>query len=148
MDIKRHLQISNYPFGDCFRSCIASILKTEKVTDVPNFMQNGEEFFKENFREWLEENSFNYIEIEWNKPVSFHTDTTDQFCIISIKKKCDNVGHCVVGYMKYIEEQNTYQFDVIHDPLGRRIEDCVNDIQEVTYIGFLTQRPKLNYTAQ
>ena len=46
--MKEYYQKESYPTGDCFRTCIASILEADNLEDVPNFMKDGEKYFESN----------------------------------------------------------------------------------------------------
>ena len=39
--MKKFYQIESYPTGDCFRTCLASIMESDNLEDIPNFMNYG-----------------------------------------------------------------------------------------------------------
>ena len=55
--MKIFYQKESYPFGDCFRTCLASIMESNNLEDIPNFMKDGELNFEKNFNEWLIKNN-------------------------------------------------------------------------------------------
>lgn len=58
-------KITKPPYGDCVRTVIACLLNKEDVEEIPNFMKDGEEKFRENLDCWMEDNGFEYIELTW-----------------------------------------------------------------------------------
>lgn len=111
--MKKYYQEVNYPYGDCVRTCIASILETDNLEDVPNFMRDGEDSYDQYLNDWLKENNTQMITIEWDGLKHFRTYLNcEMYVLLSGKRK--GVYHSVVGRYSQKEAHNI-QFE--HDPL-------------------------------
>lgn len=96
----------NGTVGDCWRTCIASILEVDR-DDVPNFVEiemEDEEStaWWDATNEWLNERGFHLIELDLN----VQNWAPDGYTILSGRSPRGEHNHCVVG--KGVE--------VVHDP--------------------------------
>lgn len=121
-------------YGDCYRTCIASILDCTTPEDVPH-IQDGEEFSDFNARilEFLNNYDLTIIKIvfctdevdtilEWSKSNCPNT----LFIMTAKSPRFSNIGHCVIGYNgKLIHDphpDNTFVEDWIDDEYGISLE--------------------------
>lgn len=114
--MKKHYQIENYPTGDCFRACIASILESEKLEDIPNFMKDGERFFESNLKEWLDLNGYMEITYEIHGSRLLGKNFNNHLCILTGTDSVTNISHSVVGEVIYNKENNTIIYQEVHNP--------------------------------
>lgn len=130
--MKKHLQKIGYPFGDCVRTCIASILDCENVEEIPNFMKDGEDLFSSNLNNWCIENNMFYIQFKFSDSISAVYNNT--LCIATGKKKSDGVYHSII--VEISQNQNTRNIDLffVHDPLGRNEDECMEDFESISHI--------------
>lgn len=134
--MKIFYQTEKYPIGDCFRTCVASILEVENLQDVPNFMKDGEDSFNKHFNKWLRKNNMLYITYQ------IHNSAIDGFyfdewkCILTGIDKFTRIGHSVVGEAKYNKNSNMIEYFVIHNPS----KDINIDNLELINCGFLSKR--------
>lgn len=134
--MKKFYQIENYPIGDCFRTCIASILESNNLEDIPNFMKDGESSFSKHFNKWLRKNNMLYVTYQ------IHNSVIDGYyfdgwkCILTGIDKNTNIGHSMVGEVKYNKSKNTIEYFIIHNPHAMINEDNINIIN----CGFLSKR--------
>lgn len=115
--MKKYYQKESYPTGDCFRTCIASILGSENLEDVPNFMKDGEQFFESNFKEWLNINGYMEIAYEIHNSKILGKNFHKHLCILTGTDSNTKIAHSVVGRVTYNEEDNTIHYNEIHNPL-------------------------------
>ncbi len=119
-------QESNYPTGDCFSSCVASI--TER-TDVPNFMVDGEAHFDHNLSKWLKEEGYRYYHIKYDTECYAPPFAMDGLCIFTGEGKHGGY-HSVVGKVVYSNGiRNLYY---MHDPIKNG-----QHLKSINTIGFI-----------
>lgn len=114
--MKEFYQIESYPTGDCFRTCIASILNSDNLEDIPNFMKDGEKFFESNFKKWLNENNYMDITFEINNSKILGNNFNGQLCILTGTDSKTKIAHSVVGRVDYRQRDNSLHYSEIHNP--------------------------------
>ena len=132
-------QIENYPTGDCMRSVIACLMSKECVTEVPNFMRDGESKFDEYMLKWLEENNLEWIEVDYESWLkSFYMPVG--FCGITGKSPRGEYDHIVVGEIKKRQEEDKIFRDIyfIHDTSPFADGSFIDG--GIKYIGFLVRK--------
>lgn len=114
--MKKFYQIESYPTGDCFRTCLASIMESDNLEDIPNFMKDGEQFFESNFNKWLIENGYLDITFEINNSKLLGKNFNGQLCILTGVDSITKIAHSVVGRVDYREKNNSLHYSEIHNP--------------------------------
>jgi len=133
--MKKHYQKESYPFGDCFRTCMASILESDKLEDVPNFMKDGEELFNDNLSMWLKENNLQSLTVDWEGLNKFNTILTSKVYIIATGKN-NGIFHSVVG--TYTKEDERHLISLVHDPIeGQNFFNSDEDNMGIIQIRFI-----------
>ena len=112
--MKKHYQSESYPFGDCYRTCLASILEAENIQCIPNFMKDGENKFIENRDNWLRGNNINSITVDYDSLNGFCTSLLEKSYIIATGSN-KGVFHSVVGTYELINDK--HEIELIHDPI-------------------------------
>ena len=123
--MKKFYQKEFYPFGDCFRTCIASILERDKLEDIPNFMKDGEAMFEEHFEHWLNENNYLDITYEINNSKLIGTKFNGQLCILCGLDIATKIRHSVVGRIDFSKETNQIIYTIIHNPIKNGNEESL-----------------------
>lgn len=135
--MKRHLQKNiNNQNGDCFRTCIACILGTENLEDVPNFMENGTDYFWINFFKWLDENNLGYFEFDI-KDKTAPSIVPNGYCVLTGKSNIVDALHCVVGRTEYDINTGETKIFFMHNPNGDQVNFLNGDVQ---YVGFIFKK--------
>jgi hypothetical protein len=134
--MKKFYQKESYPIGDCFRTCLASIMECDNLEDIPNFMKDGESAFEENFEQWLNENNCIDITYEIHSSKLIGSKFNGQLCILSGKDTNTGIGHCVVGKVEYIKENEQILYSLVHNPLKNEN----NDSLEIDFCTFVLKR--------
>lgn len=115
--MKKFYQSESYPYGDCFRTCIASILEVDKLEDVPNFMRDGEELFEEHLKKWLNDNDYMIIEYKIHgASVLDRVNFDGALCILGCSHKDSGIGHSCVGRIRFEDDSKVF-YDGIHNPI-------------------------------
>jgi hypothetical protein len=135
--ITRLKQIEKYPTGDCFRTVMACLLCKENVTDVPNFMRDGDKHFKKYFDIWLEEQGLEWVEITWKAFADSYTLPIG-YCGVSGKSLRGDYNHIVV--CKSDIKDNRRFVTYIHDPSPYHNGDFIDG--EPIMVGFLLRKLK------
>ena len=134
--MKKFYQKESYPTGDCFRTCVASILEVDSLEDVPNFMRDGEKKFDEYFKTWLNNNGFICIQymIQESKVIN-RVGFDGALCILGGINTATGIHHSCVGQIRFEDNCKLY-YDCIHDPLKN------NDIENMSFISayFIVKR--------
>ena len=114
--MKKYYQKESYPTGDCFRTCIASILESDNLEDIPNFMKDGEQFFENNFKEWLDANGYMEITYEIHNSKILGKNFNKHLCILTGTDSNTKIAHSVVGQVDYSSSDNTIHYSEVHNP--------------------------------
>ena len=134
--MKKFYQKESYPYGDCFRTCLASIMESDNLEDISNFMKDGELNFEKNFDEWLIKNNCIDISYEINNSKIVGSKFNGQLCILTGKDTNTNIRHSVVGKVEYIKEKQEILYSVVHNPLLNMNEDNF----EIDFCTFIVKR--------
>jgi hypothetical protein len=98
--------------GDCFRSCVASILNLP-AREVPHFVQ--EDNYWASLENWLEPMGLSAIDVTLASGVSISGPLQPLYCVLTGKSpragEAGRLRHCVVAKRDLCGE-----FEIVHDP--------------------------------
>ena len=134
--MKKFYQIESYPTGDCFRTCLASIMESDNLEDIPNFMKDGESMFEQHFEHWLSENNCMDITYKIDSSELIGTKFNGQLCILCGLDIITKIRHSVVGEVTYDKKSNQIIYSVVHNPLRNMNEDNF----EIDFCTFIVRR--------
>lgn len=135
----KYYQKESYPYGDCVRTCLASILETENLEDIPNFMRDGEGKYIEHLDEWCKMKGLDRITIAWD---FIHGMVEISSRYVLIFGDIRGISHATVGKLYY--ENNKAHIEYKHDPIRN------NDFKEfnITHIQLYFGSDKFNIGAK
>lgn len=116
------------PNGNCFATCVASLLDLP-LEDVPNFCADENEDWFDGFQKWLTERGMYAIDLKVvDEP--FLRPVPDGTLVILTGMGARGLLHCVIASYRLKDGLHTWEH--VHDPHPNNT--FIEDVQDITFI--------------